>query len=223
MKIKYFIIHCAEHVERKNYIDTLQIKLNQEIEIFNGINTKVVNLNDQNKYIETFNKNIRFDNKTNFKFFFPGQIGCYLSHFKLVEKIMNEQKQQTSNSEYSVIFEDDVVLESGLHDKIQKIISDLESRNHNFDLIFLGNQNNNRGINLVNNIYFLDETNDCWGTHALLIKNQNIEKIYNINCNIKHAIDVHYTQSINNKEINGLVIYPSICFANTDLKSNINY
>jgi len=220
MNIKYYVIHCAEHTERSVYINNLQSKLGQNIEIFNGINTKFVNLNNQYKYIKNFDNKITFNKKEpQFKFFFPGQIGCYLSHFKLVEKIMNTYKQ--NDSEYSVIFEDDVVFDIDLHDKIQKIIGDINLKNHDFDLVFLGNQNNNKGEKLENNIYFLDQTNDCWGTHALLIKNCYIKKIYNVNCNIKHAIDVHYTNSIINKEINGLVIYPSICSINSNFKSNI--
>jgi hypothetical protein len=52
------------------------------------------------------NENISFED--DFRFYLSGQIGCYLSHFSVIEKIMNEKNNNELKYDYSVIFEDDV-------------------------------------------------------------------------------------------------------------------
>jgi GR25 family glycosyltransferase involved in LPS biosynthesis len=223
MKIQYYLIHCQEHKERKEHIDNFQDKFKQKINIFDGIYTKNVSIEHQVDYINNFNKDLRLvTNKTfgnDYKFNYSGEIGCYLSHFSIIEKIMNDSKDK---SDYSVIFEDDIDFNDNInpHEEIVKIVEDLKSINYDFDLIFLGNLNNNNGTNIINNIYKLDPNTICWGTHALLINNKNIEKIYNHNCNIDGEIDTHYVYSTHRNELNGLVIYP-ILFSQADFKSNI--
>jgi GR25 family glycosyltransferase involved in LPS biosynthesis len=213
LKLNYYMIHCIEHIEREENIKQTTFKLNKPINIFNGINTLNISLNDQIIYINNFNNKI----KSSFKFNKPGQIGCYLSHFKIIENIMNNNL----NYDYSVIFEDDVYFGKYLNTNINKIVIDLNSLNINFDLIFLGNSNNNKGDKLINNIYNIDINNYCWGTHALLINNKNINKIYNLNCNITHEIDTHYASLIKNRKLIGFVIYPPLCFQNSKLISTI--
>ena len=212
-KLNYYMIHCIEHKEREENIKLIKAKLNKPIIIFNGINTKNIFLEDQIIFINNFNKNI----KSSFKFNKNGQIGCYLSHFKVIENIMNNKLDY----DYSVIFEDDILFGKYLNTNINKIIIDLENLNLDFDLIFLGNCNNNRGSHVINNIYNIDKDKSCWGTHALLIKNKNIKKIFNLNCDITHEIDTHYASLIKNKKLNGFVIYPSLCFQNSNLLSTI--
>jgi GR25 family glycosyltransferase involved in LPS biosynthesis len=213
VNINYYMIHCIEHTYRDKFIGDLILKLKKPINMFNGIYTKNVSLDNQIKYINNFDKNL----KLNFKFYLQGQIGCYLSHHKIIENIMNNNL----NYEYSVIFEDDVIFGKYLNNSINKIIIDLNSLNIDFDLIFLGNCSNNKGTNLINNIYYIDINNNCWGTHALLINNKNIKKIYDLNCNITNEIDTHYASLLKNKKLNGFVIYPSLCLQNSNLISTI--
>jgi GR25 family glycosyltransferase involved in LPS biosynthesis len=227
MQIQYYLIHCQEHKERKEHIDNFQNKFKQKVNIFDGIYTKNVSIENQLDYINNFNKDLRlvtnksFDNDNDYEFSYSGEIGCYLSHFSIIEKIMNDNKTNI-DYDYSVIFEDDIDFNDNInpHEEIVKIIDDLKSINYDFDLIFLGNLNNNNGMNIINNIYKLDPNTICWGAHALLINNKNIEKIYNNNCNIDGEIDTHYVYSIHRNELNGLIIYP-ILFSQAELKSNI--
>jgi len=220
MEIQYYLIHCCQHTERENHIISLQNDLNQKIQIFDGFYTKNVPLNRQLDYIKSINKNISFEN--DFRFYLSGQIGAYLSHFGIIEKIMNEKNNNELKYDYSVIFEDDVTYFKNTNpiEKTKKIINDLNSINFDFDLIYLGNYNNNKGTNIINNIYQLDKNKKCWGAHALLINNKNIEKIYNSVLKIKDEIDNHYLISGIKKEINCAVVYPSIFFQ-ADFKSNI--
>jgi GR25 family glycosyltransferase involved in LPS biosynthesis len=220
MEIQYYLIHCPQHTEREKNIIKIQNDLNQKIQIINGIYTKNVFLNNQLDYIKSFNENISFED--DFRFYLSGQIGCYLSHFSVIEKIMNEKNNNELKYDYSVIFEDDVtyIKPSNPIEEIKKIINDINSINFDFDLIYLGNYNYNKGINIINNIYYLDKNKKCWGAHALLINNKNIEKIYNSILKIKDEIDNHYLISGIKKEINCAVIYPSIFFQ-ANYKSNI--
>jgi GR25 family glycosyltransferase involved in LPS biosynthesis len=220
MEIQYYLIHCSEHTEREKHIINLQKDLDQKFQIFDGIYTKNISLENQLDYIKKFNENICFEN--DFRFFLSGQIGCYLSHFTIIEKIMNEKNNNELKYDYTVIFEDDVTYYKNSRpiEKIEKTINDLNSINYDFDLIFLGNLNDNKGINIINNIYYLDEKNNCFGTHALLINNKNIEKIYNLNLKIKEEMDIHYFLAGIKNEINCAVLYPNI-FVQAGYKSNI--
>jgi GR25 family glycosyltransferase involved in LPS biosynthesis len=213
IKINYYMIHCIEHKDRLENINRAKLKLQKPIIMFDGINTKNVLLTNQHNFINNFNKDI----KPNFFFKKNGQIGCYLSHFKIIENIM----QNNLNTGYSVIFEDDVFFGNFLNTNINIIVSNLDDINLDFDIIFLGNCNNKKGVHLINNIYYLDDKINYWGTHALLINNKNIKKIYDLNCNILNEIDTHYVSLIKNKKLNGFIIHPSLCYQNSELISTI--
>ena len=98
------------------------------------------------------------------------------------------------NSKYSVIFEDDVKFDSNLKVDI--------------DLIFFGNGTKKYGNKLINNIYNLDN-------------NQNIKKIYDLNCKISHEVDSHYVNLIKNFQLKGYIIYTPLCLQNWSMPSNI--
>jgi len=223
MKINYYLIHCIEHKERIKHIqENILSRLGEPIEIFKGIYTKHIDLNNQVEYINRFDEKLHIDD--GFRFYLSGQLGCYFSHFRIIEKIMDECKniKMGSPNDYSVIFEDDALFDTGIHDKINKIIFDLDViANYDFDIIFLGNLTNNHGTRIINNIYFMDPSANCWGTHAILLNNKNIEKIYSALCNIKCEIDRHYAESIKNGKLKGLFIYPCICLQDQKLHSNI--
>jgi GR25 family glycosyltransferase involved in LPS biosynthesis len=216
--IKYYIIHCDEHIDRVNHINVVKELLNKDICIVKGYYTKNNSL-DRNKVIEYLGEIDSNMVLSEFNFNLSGQIGCYVSHHMLVKKIYDDKTNNIDIGDYSVIFEDDVLFKNNLHDNINKIINDLS--NDDFDIVFLGSLNKNHGIRKTNNIYYLNEKDWCWGTHALLINNKNIKKIYDNNCNIHHEIDNHYKILIDSKKLNGFVIYPQLCNQNIKFKSNI--
>jgi GR25 family glycosyltransferase involved in LPS biosynthesis len=209
MSIRYYLIHCDEHKERLPYVTHLQKQFDKEITIFKGVYTNKVPIDRQEEYIHQYNPKLSFG--TTYRFARGGQIGCYLSHFTLIENIMKNKE-----SDYSVIFEDDVVIPKNLHSEIEKIIK----HNIDFDILFLGNHQNNKGQHIVDNIYHMDKNNLCYGTHALLINNKNIEKIYNVNCKIKITIDDHYRESNIIGDLTCLVVSPMLC-VHANFKSNI--
>lgn len=222
VNIQYRLIHCAEHTEREHYTHIIRETLGLPIQLFDGIYTKNVDLSNQLEYIKNFNHNFNFDENRKFYFYRSGQIGCYLSHFKIIEEILENNYNNLFVNDYSVIFEDDVSFENNLNDKIEKIINELEICNVDFDVLFLGNYNDNHREHVINNIYRIDVDNKCWGTHALLIKNKNIKKIFNVLLNICHEIDSQYLISAKENLLNVLTIFPNICMQNYSFPSNIN-
>lgn len=221
--IHYYLIHCHEHKERQKHIKKIYSILKKPINIFNGIYTKNIDINTINiqSYLQNFDYNLKI--KENFNFSLSGQIGCYLSHHILLKHILLSNKDLNNHS-YSVIFEDDVIWNKNninLHFEITKIINNFLKLNLDWDIVFLGNLNNNYGKLLKDNIYYLNSRIHCFGTHALLLNNKNINKIYCFNCLIRNEIDSHYKFLIDNNKLKGFVIYPPICLQNTSLLSNI--
>ena len=190
--IDYYVIHIKSYTSRLNNILENKKKLGYPINIFDGVIGKEVDINN----LELFDPNINF----NFKYTYINEIGCYLSHLMLIKSILNK------NTGYTVVFEDDFII---IDDNLNKSITDIINKMPNdFDIIVLGNLNNNHDENLIDNIYFIDKKEYLWGTHAYLINNKNAQKIYNKLLNITQAIDNKYKQLFDDKELIGLTIYP---------------
>ena len=211
MEITYILIHCDEHEERVSNIQKIQKTLNKDVVLFKGYYTKQNSIlkEDMVSFLKIHDANLEMNELA---FWRPGEIGCYLSHHIVIKNIMS-----SSLDGYTVIFEDDVIFKETLHHDIEKIIANLIDLQVEWDMLFLGNITNNHKTHIIDNIYTIDENNVCTGTHALLINNKNSEKIYKNNCNIVHAIDFQYKINIDNNNLNGLVIYPPLCFQQNDI------
>jgi GR25 family glycosyltransferase involved in LPS biosynthesis len=139
-------------------------------------------------------------------------IGCYASHLKNYDII-----KRKGNNGYSVIFEDDFDIKNeDFLDVVIKALNDLQ--NHDFDMLFLGNNHRNygngevlknKGDLLVNNIHFVNGGQYFYGTHAILINNKNISKIIDKTKFIHSEIDTKL-QSLSGGELKILVLYPDI-------------
>ena len=201
--INYKVIHIRSNKERYNNILNNQNKLRQEIKLFDAVIGSQVDLSNLIIYDSNFQNNFRHTH--------INEIGCYLSHFTLLKSI-------NKTTGYTVVFEDDfVIVHDNLHDKIKDIISKVDD----FDLIYLGNLNNNKGNNYKDDIYTIDPANFLWGTHAYIINNKNAKKIYNKLLNMELAIDNQYKRLIDNKELNAYVINPPLVNQLGTLKSTI--
>jgi GR25 family glycosyltransferase involved in LPS biosynthesis len=211
MEITYILIHCDEHEERLSNIEKIQKILNKNVVLFKGYYTKQNSIlkEDIDTFLKTHDTNLEMEELA---FWRPGEIGCYLSHHIVIKNIMS-----SSLSGYTVIFEDDVIFKETLHYDIEKIIANLIDLQVEWDILFLGNITNNHKTHIIDNVYTIDANNVCTGTHALLINNKNAEKIYKINCNVIRAIDFQYKINIDNNNLNGLVIYPPLCFQQNDI------
>ena len=189
----YHVIHCDKHTERDEHIRNMETILGQPISIFKG-------------YCPTSYTLLEDLIQTSYKFKSLGHLGCYFSHHMLIKSLLDKTEGHT------VIFEDDACFEKTLHEDILKII---ECAPIDFDIILLGNYIHhntcNHGQHITDNIYKMDPIPDCYGTHALLINNKSLEKIYNMNRTMNAHLDNKYAISIKNGELHGYVIYPILC------------
>ncbi len=204
--IDYYVIHMKNSNNKYNNIIKNQKKLKKSINIYNAVIGKDIDLNN----LSTIDPRINF----NFTYNYIGEVGCYLSHMLLIKSLIN------SNNKYTVIFEDDLdILDDNLNDKINEIINKLDS---DFDIIYLGNLNNNYYERIIDNKYTINKLDFLWGTHAYIINNKNAKKIYESLLDINVAIDNKFKNNISNDIIKAYVIYPILVDQNTDeLKSDI--
>lgn len=125
------------------------------------------------------------------------EIGCYLSHYKTYETI----RDYGNPMGYSVIFEDDFVLNTDFLSRLDITMIQLKNSNIDFDLLFLGIQGD-IGENIINNIF--KPKGYSIQTHAYLVNNKNINKILDKLWFIDNPIDV---KIFNKEKENELIVY----------------
>ena len=199
--------------ERIENIKNQEKKINNKIEIFDAVNGLKLDINYLQNNNILVNQNTLSENY-NHKM---GEIGCYLSHLNIYKKIKKNNKKR-----YTIIFEDDFLINSdNLIDEVKKAIDVLNSKNIDFDFLFLGNLNDNHGENISDNLYYIDNNNNLYGTHGYIINNKNIDKIIdNLNKIIK-PIDNSIQDLSYDKVFNTIVIYPNLVNQESQLKSTI--
>lgn len=218
--IEYFtsinILMYVISLKHKDRLDNIKIqedKLKNKIDIFDavkgdGLDTDQLSRDGiiDNKYINANKQEKRV-------------IGCYMSHLNILKKIKDSKE-----SGYTIIFEDDfdIVIPNFL-DEVHNILTKLDNKKQDFDLIFLGNLNNNKGEQIIDNIYKIDGKENLWGTHGYLVNNSNIDKILEKIKIIDMPIDNKYETLGKNSELNIYVINPTIVNQSFNkLPSNIN-
>ena len=145
------------------------------------------------------------------------EAGCYLSHLNIYKKIKKDNKNG-----YTIIFEDDFLIKSSdLINDAKKAIDILNSKNINFDFLFLGNLKDNHGENIADNLYYLNKNINLYGTHGYIINNKNIDKIIDKLNIIKKPIDNSIEDLSYNMVFNTIVIYPGLVNQQEELKSTI--
>jgi len=242
--IDYYVIHMSSNLERKKNIEIMSNKINKNIKIFEAIegkkllldpnkkknsynyfNNKLIinrilnelihilfvnNINNINlNEIKKYDDNIIF----NFNYKYINEVGCYLSHLMLIKSLLNTQYK------YTIIFEDDFkILNNDFNYKINDILNKLTD---DFDILYIGNLNNNHGKKYKDEIYSINLCNRIFGTFGYIINNKNIYKIYKYLLIIDDPIDIKYEYLINNNLIKAYVIYP-ILVGNIDTSSTIH-
>lgn len=102
----------------------------------------------------------------------PGQLGCALSHYRLLQNIY------ANGTPYAIILEDDVILPDHFANALQQLIKALHSLPTPWDIVFLG------GCNLKGRLvtphllqpYDFDETHNLCA-HAYLVRHDSIPKL----------------------------------------------
>lgn len=200
--------------ERIQNIKNQETKINNKINIFDGVNGLKLNINELIKN-DILDKNYKLSENINHS---KREIGCYLSHHNIYKKIKKDNKKG-----YTIIFEDDFLVNSpNLKDDIRKSIDKLNRKNIDFDFLFLGSNQINYGENIIDNLYYVNLKQNLYGTHAYVINNKNIDKIIDNVKIIKNPIDVIIQNLTYNKLLNTIVIYPNIVEYNKSFESTIN-
>ena len=199
--------------ERLENIKNQQNKIINKIEIYDAVNGKNLDIDNLKNNNILANQNILSENY-NHKI---GEIGCYLSHLNIYKKIKENNKKG-----YTIIFEDDFLINSdNFINEVKKGIDILNSKNIDFDFLFLGNLNDNHGENIADNLYYIDKNVNLFGTHGYIINNKNIDKIFDNLNKIVKPIDNAIQDLSYNKIFNTIVIYPNLVNQQDQLKSTI--
>ena len=122
--MKCFVINLARAVERKKYISNQLTELNQEFEFVEGVDWKDI----KHSHLSSTAKNLKI--KNSFRKLTYGQMGCNLSHRKILKWLIN------SSEEVITVLEDDVRLSKDF----SVILQVLETSPHEYDIVFLGSR-----------------------------------------------------------------------------------
>jgi GR25 family glycosyltransferase involved in LPS biosynthesis len=205
-EIKYYVIHMKNNTKRYENIKKQEKNGNIEIEIFDASDGSKVNIDELNDGIKVKNpwNTHRYNSEKDEnikKKIMNGEIGCYLSHLNLLKKIAD-----TTNNDWTVVFEDDFVIDKNFKDELNKI---LKIVNKDIDIIYLGNVNQfdcKKG-KFKDNLCYPDIP---WGTQGYMVNKKSARKIYDLIKYIDEPIDNKYISLMNDKKINGLVVVPSL-------------
>jgi len=196
-------------------IEKQQRMIDENIQLFDAVKGDQLNLCELLKS-DKYKQNILLNDSETIK---KREIGCFLSHYQVYKKI-----QQLNKPGYSIIFEDDFSIKSNnLIHEIDLIINKIDGLQMDFDILFLGNLQDNHGKNIIDNLYFIDKDVPLWGTHAYLINNKNIDKIVRKTYFIARPIDQELGFLSKTGEINTIMVYPNLVVQTYDgLQSTIN-
>jgi GR25 family glycosyltransferase involved in LPS biosynthesis len=200
--------------ERIANINNQQKKIGKKINIYNGVIGLKLDMNDLIKKDilsedHNLSKNINHAKR---------EAGCYLSHLNIYKKIKKDNKKG-----YTIIFEDDFLVDSdNFLDEIKKAIDTLNTKNIDFDFLFLGNTLNNYGKNIINNLYYVNPRERLWGLYGYLINNKNIDKIIDKTNKIDRPIDVIIEYLSYNNIFNTIIMYPNIINHQSNYKSTVD-
>lgn len=135
-----------------------------------------------------------------------GAIALAITFYKLCYN-MCKNKINTNDSNYFIIFEDDVIIADNFVDKLSSVVSSLSDVD--FDILYLGYHGNIdvNSIDKVNDyVYKLKKNTQINGTFGLLIPKNKCKKIISKMFPLKYQID---TQFYIDNELSKYVIYPN--------------
>lgn len=123
-----------------------------------------------------------------------GLIGCFLSHFFILqEAVMNGYKS-------IAVFEDDIIFVSDFKNKFEKYMGSIPEKWQLFMLGYYERLENGHKTMISENIVIPHST---WGTHGYIVRNEGIKIMWE---NLK-TIHTHIDVQISNKIISKLYTY----------------
>ena len=162
-----FVISLPGTDERRSYISEQLGKLGLPFSFFDAVNGYELDVLSHENYNGKKRRLLFGKDLT------QGELGCFLSHKKIYQKICND------NLESAVILEDDVIL----HEDFPKILSTLSKHQDHFDLVrFLGSpkvmKRGGRKLIPLNDPYWLIRMPTApGGAHATLVTQNGAQKL----------------------------------------------
>jgi GR25 family glycosyltransferase involved in LPS biosynthesis len=199
--IRAYVI-SLRHENRLRNIEEQQRKLSFEVEIFDAVKGDKLDLSKVENLRGGHYATVPED------YWKRRTVGCYLSHLNIMKMIKEKNYQG-----YTIVFEDDFkITTTSFYDDVMQIINTCNENQYKFDLIILGNKNDNRGQNLKDNIYTFDKSKVSYGTHGYIVNNSHVDKIINAIKFIDYEIDVKYSRLAADGKLDILMIYPYLVF-----------
>lgn len=194
-QIKIYVINLKSSIDRRKYIENLLSELGLNFEIFDAVVGKDLNEQFIEKIYDSEKAKKNFGRELS-----KGEIGCALSHKRLWTKIAQEK------IEYALILEDDIILDSKIHDVIKYFIA----TQLNWDVVLLSGSNSRR-IPIYKNIIGDKSLSYCTGittiTAAYLINIKAANRLLELTQQIYQPIDI-YTGDIYTSNLHILRIDP---------------
>lgn len=122
--MKCFVINLKRATNRKKYITHQLNQVSQKFEVIEGVDWQ----NIDPSLLPKTTKNFKI--KNSFRTLTPGQIGCNLSHRKILKWLVNSSEKMVA------VLEDDIRLSK----EFPEVLNTLEKSPINFDIVFLGSR-----------------------------------------------------------------------------------
>lgn len=207
---RYYVIHMEGKADRYENIKKQEDLLKHKITIFPAVVGADLDIESMRadgllkpKW-ETYRYRISNENEKTMR----GEVGCYMSHLKLLEKIAEDPYDG-----WTIIFEDDIDLEPDFQERLLKQLPYLKEE---VDMVYVGSLNQptcedekRRGADLC-------EVGNPWGTHAYMVNRNSAKKIRDLIGYIDREIDIKYVTLIKEGKIDAFVVVPTLVKQNMD-------
>ena len=182
MPLPIFVISLARAKERRADISRRLDAVGASYEIVDGVDGESLDLNELGDRLKPEDYRIKFG-----RGFTRGEIGCYLSHYNLWQRMVDE------NIECAMVLEDDATWDEDFFDTVL----DLLKTNHHWELVLLSSKDRRADFVLCdvgNKRNLIRHKRRAWGTVAYIIRRSGAEKLLDYCWEIRAGIDALYAE-----------------------------
>jgi GR25 family glycosyltransferase involved in LPS biosynthesis len=207
---RYYVIHMVGTEDRYKNIQEQEKALEKPITVFPAVIGKDLDIEAMREdgilkpEWTTYRYSISNEKEKTMR----GEVGCYMSHMKLLEKIAED-----AYDGWTIIFEDDIQLEPDFQ---ARLLEQLPYLSEDVDMIYVGSLNQPTCEEEKRKGADLCEVENPWGTHAYMVNKRSAKKIRDLISYIDREIDIKYVSLIKEGKIDAFVIVPTLVKQNMD-------